>query len=126
MEFSCFKGRNDRKLILLSPDEDIDRLPFPGTEVPLRKPWRNETPNLCFLSICFDVIAFLPALLYLSSPSGQAASGCWVLDVRNCLGALCLENTHIHSTITEVKSQKVTCILKNMNLFFLGQQKAVN
>lgn len=41
MEFSCFKGRNDRKFILLSPDEDIDWLPFPGAEVPLRKPWRH-------------------------------------------------------------------------------------
>lgn len=41
MEFSCFKGRNDRKLIFLSPGEDIVWLPFPVTEVPLGKPWRN-------------------------------------------------------------------------------------
>lgn len=36
MDFSCFKGRNDRKFILLSPDEDTVWLPSPGTEVCLR------------------------------------------------------------------------------------------
>lgn len=118
MEFSCFKGRNDRKFILLSPDEDTDTLPFPGTEVPLRKPWRNEAANLCFfehLLWCDCIVTCVVVAVITVWPS------CFrVLGFRReklSWGAVVGKHTPT-STITEVKSQKVTRILKDMNLFF--------